>query len=156
MPRRREHQTRRARCPHRDTAARMKDQKPRPLECLARDLDLSLDHIDCPLLRIGIKRRARARGERHFCVEPFREHSHRRCLAKSGAGNHPGLHTVVFDSGQACGIKMLKRRVGFLIRLWKRDPALNSEKTLAAPAGAQRAALGMRNAAPGGHKVHRP
>jgi hypothetical protein len=38
------HQTRRARWSHRDTAARMKDQKPRPLECLARDLDLSLEH----------------------------------------------------------------------------------------------------------------
>jgi hypothetical protein len=51
---------------------------------------------------------------------------------------------------------MLKRGVDFLIRLWKRDPALNSKKTLAAPAGAQRAALGMRNAAPGSHEVHRP
>jgi hypothetical protein len=42
------HQTRRARCSHRDTAARMKDQKPRPLECLARDLDLSLEHSVIP------------------------------------------------------------------------------------------------------------
>jgi hypothetical protein len=42
------HQTRRARCSHRDTAARMKDRKARPLECLARDLDLSLDHSVIP------------------------------------------------------------------------------------------------------------
>jgi hypothetical protein len=40
------HHSRGVRCPHRDTAARMKDQKPRPPECLARDLDLSLDDIN--------------------------------------------------------------------------------------------------------------
>jgi hypothetical protein len=51
---------------------------------------------------------------------------------------------------------MLKRRFGFLLFLWKRDPALNSEEALAALASAQRAALGVRNAAHGGHENHRP
>jgi hypothetical protein len=85
-------------CSHRDTAARIEDQKPRPLECLARDLDLSLDDIDCPLLRVAIKRRAHSRGERYFCVEPFRERSHGRRPAESGDGNHPGPHTVVLET----------------------------------------------------------
>jgi hypothetical protein len=44
----------------------MKDQKPRSLESLARDIELALDHIDRPLLLVGIKRRARARSKRHF------------------------------------------------------------------------------------------
>jgi hypothetical protein len=57
----------------------MKDQKPRSLESLARDLELALDHIDRPLLLAGIKRRPRPRGERHFCVEPFGEQAHRCC-----------------------------------------------------------------------------
>src|ERR1019366_10488081 len=52
--------------------------------------------------------------------------------------------------------KMLKRGVGFLLRPWKRDPALNSEEALAALARAQRAALGVRNPSPGGHEVHCP
>jgi hypothetical protein len=105
----------------------MKDQKPWPLKCLARDIDLALDHIDRPLLLVGIKRRACPCGERHFCVEPFRERSHRRCSAESGAGYYPGPYTTVLDNGQACGVEMLKGRVGFLMRLRKRDPALNTE-----------------------------
>jgi hypothetical protein len=43
---------------------------------------------------------------------------------------------------------MLKRRVGFLLCLWKSDPALKSEEALGTPARAQRAALRVRNAAP--------
>ena len=77
-------------------------------------------------------------------------------MPESGTSNHPGPYTVVFDGREACGFEMLKRRVGFLLCLWKRDPALNSEETLAALARAQRAALGVRNAAPGGHEIHRP
>jgi hypothetical protein len=98
--------------PDRDAVARMKDQKPRPL------------HINRRLLRIRIKRRARARSKRHFRVEPFRERSHWRLYAERGTGNHPGPYTVVLDGREACGIEMLKRRVGFLLCLWKRDPAI--------------------------------
>ena len=156
MRRRRETHSRGVRCPDRHAVARMKDQKPRTLECLARDIELALDHIDRPLLLVGIKRHARARSKRHLRVEPFRERSHWRLGAESGTSNPPGPYTVVLDGREACGIKMLKRRVGFLLCLWKRDPALNSEETLAALARAQRAALGVRNAAPGGHEIHRP
>ena len=43
------HQARRARFSHRDLVARLEDQKPRPVECLARNIDLALDDINRPL-----------------------------------------------------------------------------------------------------------
>src|SRR2546425_59494 len=50
---------------------------------------------------------------------------------------------------------MLKRRLGFLMRLRQRDPALDAGHALAALPRAQWAAFGMRDAAPGGHQIHR-
>src|SRR6266516_7811854 len=61
-----EHQPRGAYRPHTDAVAGTEHQKPRAFERLAGDIDLAFDHIDRAFLVVGIERRARARGERHF------------------------------------------------------------------------------------------
>src|ERR1700680_1741973 len=150
-----EHQPRGAYRSHRDAFTPAEHQKPRAFERLAGDIDLAFDHIDRALLLVGIERGAAACGERHFRIEPFRQHPHGRLSAEGGAGNHPGPHAAVLDGGQARGAEMLKRRPDFLMRLRPRDPALNAQTALAALPRARRAAFGMRNAAPGGHEIPR-
>src|SRR5262249_5133263 len=69
--------------------------------------------------------------------------------------NDAGAHAAVLDQRQACSVEMLERRRGFLVGLRQRNPALNAEHTLDAMPCARRAALGVGNAPPGGHEIHR-
>src|SRR4029453_12434170 len=88
-------------------------------------------------------------------VKPFREHADGRCPAEGGSGNHARLDAAVLDQGKARGVEMLKRWRRLLMRLRQRDPALNAEHALGTLPRARRAALGMGDAAPRGHEVHR-
>jgi hypothetical protein len=90
-------------------ALQTEDQKPWGLECFAGDVDFALNDIDRAFLLVGIERCTRGGLEPHFHVEPFREHAHRRCLAKGRSSNEWPPAWFAADRSRVCASGQLCR-----------------------------------------------
>ncbi len=139
---------------HRDAVAGPEDQQARAFIALVRDLDLAVDQIDRALFMIGIERYAGSRIRSHLSVEPRRYHRNGRGYAERLAGDDARRKAAFRDHRQIAGRIMLKRRRDFLGACRQRDPALQAQHFLTVTALSVGRALGMGDAAAGGHQVH--
>ena len=112
------------------------------LEDVERALDMAVVEHD-----LGV--RLQVDGD----VERVGEYLHRRFLAIGAAGDHPQQGAVALLPGQGGGGEVVEGRIGFLVGLRQGDPGLHAVRLAAGGAFGRRRALGMGDAAAGGHPV---
>ena len=86
-------------------------------------------------------------------IEGVGEHLHRRLLAIGAAGDHPQPGAVAVLLRQAGGGVVVEGRIGFLVRPGQGHPGLHAVGQAAGGAFGRRGALGVGDAAAGGHPV---
>src|ERR1700754_1806204 len=81
------------------------------------------------------------------------EHAHRRGNAEGVTRDHHEPRAIAFDLGQLACPVMMEFRIDLLMRLGQCHPDLDAMQSFPTVAGVGRRALGMHDAAPGGHPV---
>ena len=124
-------------------------------ELVTRDVDLARHDIDPALLAFGVERHRGAGIERDIGEQRLRRGRERRARAEHRAGDDAhGLALAVHDR-QLVAVEMGEARIDLLLGARHPDPELQAVQRLAVAAVLRRGALGMHDAAPGRHPVHR-
>ena len=110
---------------------------------------------DGALLVIGRQFEARARRQRRIDIERGPDAGHRRAPPERLARDHAEPHAFRrLEPRQRRGGVMVEGRRIVLVPVGQRDPGLDAVQPGGALEAARRGALGMHDAASGGHPVH--